>query len=1794
MCKGCSKSNEQMEPTDNKLFGPNGEERVGSCLLQTVSPERRTTRQDSSNSPETSLSGPTVSLISIDSSVSNSSDYSVDCNPLDGDNSEQGLSRSCQDDAYKQQSKSSPFVAAVKQSGDEREIHRGDKGSFGLVNGENSKTLYGNDDTSRNKNDSADEENDPSPTFDVEDELWDPPEPENGEDERESVKAVTSLVDSDDEGYNQENSMAVANLDDDKDGCANCDGIELTKPSSLSNSEIEVSRSHCFEEERQNAMLEVMNGKFKNLVRQLLKKIGIDNCDDKEESWVDIVTQLAWEAALFVKPDATEHRATDPEDPDATEGKAMDPAGYVKVKCIASGSRSESQLIKGLVFKKHAALKNMITMHKRPRLLLVKGMLQSSASSGLASFNSMVKPIDPAKQPNGPNPSFVAQDQDENEDADLLNNLKACRPNVILVEKSASRKLLSHLLQSGITVVLDMKFHRLQRVARCIDAPILSSEAKFDQKLKRCESLHFEKFVEEHANVREGEKKPCKTLMFLEGCPTGQGCTILLKGSHSEELKKIKCVVQCAVVMAYHFILETSFLVHQKVMFSTLAFGGVADISLANEQFPSIVSETSSMPHGGQSNISCASANEVDVPKSDGYKAGSSQVEESTSETASSRVLKIPISNVVHEEKSAVAEGATAKAAVIDTSHYLETETHDARLVVGSQPAVSYVPHTMFKDALERVSIISPSTYEQVSTYISLSGGEPKANTAPSVSVSVSPTEELANRGVIEMKVNSGEDLANYSQALSTSCAAHGDARKIDDGEDYIQPKDEISSVLDSESILVLMSSRNASRGTICEQSHLSHIKFYRNFDVPLGKFLRDNLFNQSLPCKACGESPEAHYYYYAHHKQQLTIRVKRLLEKKLPGESEGKLWMWSRCGKCEPDKEKATKRVLISTAASVLSFGKFLELSFSSQSSFNRLSTCGHSLQKDFLYFFGLGSMVAMFRYSRVATYTVSVPPQKLEFNNSVNGDWLQQEIESVYAKGQLLFTEIGKYLKKIESQFSGSDLVLNSSSKAFDDILEMLRLERSEFEEKIKDCGIKNDESCNAVRVLLRLNQLQWEILLEACIWEQRLHLLRSSSNLPHGISTNGEVQRQMELKRDINDEGEANEGSQTPSEKEVLGELVLEEPRSRGQVGAKKEAADEGEPRAEEAVTAGGKIVRGQTSLTEQNAEEIGVPGIVDAEQPNIISEGKEFYEKRTDVDVQIKTVAVEDKHSVRELSHGEMLQGGGKQDLMRLLVNELEIDQGSISGDSVPSVSLSQESESSNHPSPLHPETDDLLLPADQSEDESLPRNGHGEDNSSKLDKNAHEVLASVASSNSESSINWVWNPFGKIREECMKDLQKGSTPKFGHSPKFGLLQALEFSDDVSQVIMEEGSRLHIPLSCGDYIVSDYDGEISSSVACALASWNELNPGDNASLERAASVPSDFPLQDSSDRDMIISAPSMPSTESLVPHGPTHPEVSLGTEKYPPKGKYSVIILYAEKFRDLRKDCCLSELDFIASLSRCKFWDAKGGKSKSLFAKTLDERLIIKEIKKTEYESFMKFANNYFEYMKQSFKLGNQTCLAKILGIYQVTIRHPKGAKETKHDIMVQENLSFGRNITRQYDLKGALHARFTATADGTGDVLLDQNFVNDMNSSPLYVGQKAKRLLQRAVWNDTTFLTSINVMDYSLLVGVDRQRKELVCGIIDYLRQYTWDKQLETWVKISLVTPKNMLPTIISPKEYKKRFRKFMDTHFLTVPDNWCSQRSSNPCKLCGIRSGDSSPVKSEKQPEQLNGIHADD
>lgn len=94
----------------------------------------------------------------------------------------------------------------------------------------------------------------------------------------------------------------------------------------------------------------------------------------------------------------------------------------------------------------------------------------------------------------------------------------------------------------------------------------------------------------------------------------------------------------------------------------------------------------------------------------------------------------------------------------------------------------------------------------------------------------------------------------------------------------------------------------------------------------------------------------------YTHQQGSLTISVRTLASIKLPGERDEKIWMWHRCLRCKPKDgiPPATQRVIMSDAARGLSFGKFLELSFSNHTTANRIACCGHSLQRDCLRFYG------------------------------------------------------------------------------------------------------------------------------------------------------------------------------------------------------------------------------------------------------------------------------------------------------------------------------------------------------------------------------------------------------------------------------------------------------------------------------------------------------------------------------------------------------------------------------------------------------------------------------------------------------------------------------------------------------------------------------------------------------------------------------------------------------------------------------------------------------------------------
>ena len=115
--------------------------------------------------------------------------------------------------------------------------------------------------------------------------------------------------------------------------------------------------------------------------------------------------------------------------------------------------------------------------------------------------------------------------------------------------------------------------------------------------------------------------------------------------------------------------------------------------------------------------------------------------------------------------------------------------------------------------------------------------------------------------------------------------------------------------------------------------------------------------------------------------------------------------------------------------------------------------------------------------------------------------------------------------------------------------------------------------------------------------------------------------------------------------------------------------------------------------------------------------------------------------------------------------------------------------------------------------------------------------------------------------------------------------------------------------------------------------------------------------------------------------------------------------------------------------------------------------------------------------------------------------------------------------------------------------------LIQNFLRDLWHNQFYLHAHAKTALNMAISNDSHFLAANGVMDYSLLVGVDEQNDQLVLGIVDYMRTYTFDKKLESFVKIVAV-PGGHLPTVISPELYRTRFSEAIETYFAVVPDQW--------------------------------------
>ena len=356
-------------------------------------------------------------------------------------------------------------------------------------------------------------------------------------------------------------------------------------------------------------------------------------------------------------------------------------------------------------------------------------------------------------------------------------------------------------------------------------------------------------------------------------------------------------------------------------------------------------------------------------------------------------------------------------------------------------------------------------------------------------------------------------------------------------------------------------------------------------------------------------------------------------------------------------------------------------------------------------------------------------------------------------------------------------------------------------------------------------------------------------------------------------------------------------------------------------------------------------------------------------------------------------------------------------------------------------------------------------------------------------------------------------------------------------------------LEYPLHQTEHVFDDSDiivreDEPSSVIALALSSNDYLKKlREFRSTPRRRGHSQQSSRDDSQFSDEAYQQAAIEA--SLVSETGTHMKYSFGHNQVKAQCK----IFYAESFDALRRKCGVSER-FVESLSRSIKWDSKGGKTKSLFLKTLDDRFVIKSLQEVELKAFTRFAPDYFAFMSHTLFHGVPSVIAKMFGLFQVMIKNPATGVEFSSYLLVMENLFYDRKPTRRFDLKGSMRNRKIESTGQPDEVLLDENLVETIFETPLFVREHARKLVKASVWNDTMWLCKQNVMDYSLMAGFDDTSRQLTIGIIDCIRTYTWDKKLESWIKDR---GKNK-PTITSPKDYRNRFRVSMMQYVLQAPN----------------------------------------
>lgn len=228
-----------------------------------------------------------------------------------------------------------------------------------------------------------------------------------------------------------------------------------------------------------------------------------------------------------------------------------------------------------------------------------------------------------------------------------------------------------------------------------------------------------------------------------------------------------------------------------------------------------------------------------------------------------------------------------------------------------------------------------------------------------------------------------------------------------------------------------------------------------------------------------------------------------------------------------------------------------------------------------------------------------------------------------------------------------------------------------------------------------------------------------------------------------------------------------------------------------------------------------------------------------------------------------------------------------------------------------------------------------------------------------------------------------------------------------------------------------------------------------------------------------------------------------------------------------FRHLRKLFNLDPADYLMSLTSKYIVSelSSPGKSGSFFYFSRDYRFIIKTIHHSEHKMLRKILKDYYNHVKDN----PNTLVSQFYGLHRVKL--PFGKKI--HFIVMNNLFPPHHDLHRTYDLKGSSLGREYIPKKGQQSlattVQKDINWIR--NKESLKLGPiKSKQLLTQ-LEKDVALLKKLNVMDYSLLIGIHDKTKHDSRRQSVYVFEPTGTEQMKAAELRKAVTSTN--PTAMS-------------------------------------------------------------